>query len=193
MTQHTTSDGAGVDLPDGSPPAWEAPEIAAVAILVAFFAVVIGSLATAIDVSVSEQGFIDPTMNIWDAIQFGTTWAEPLLAIILLGVAGLCWWQVETWSEESGSQTQDSSTALGHVRRARQISFWTLGGLIVTTVGAVAGIVALIGFNVSAHPGQVAWSRVIGAGAGVIADVVVSVAGGLVIKRLTVPNPRFET
>lgn len=190
MTEHTISDASGIDALNGSSPAWEAPEIAAAAILVAFVSVVIGSLATAIDVSLSTQeAIIEPTTNIWNAIQFGTTWAEPLLAIILLGVVGLCWWQVEAWSEEIGAEAEGGPQALGHIRRARRISCWALGGLIITTVGAVAGIIALIGFNVSAHPGQVSWSRVFGAGAGVIADVVVAVAGVLMLKQLMLPGP----
>ena len=185
MTEHTRSGAAGLDDPDVGSPAWEAPEIAAVAILVAFSAFVIGALATGIDVSMSTQpAFIDPTTNTWNAIESATTWAEPLLAIILLGVVGLCWWQVETWSEEVAAEAQHDPQALGHIRRARQISFWAVGGLTITTIGAVAGIIALIGFNVSVHPGGVAWSRAFGTGAGVIADVVVAVAGVLVFRRM---------
>jgi hypothetical protein len=183
MTDPTMADGTE-GPPHGSSLAWEVPEIAGVAILVAFLVIVVGGLATGVDVSTTQQApYIDPMQSIWNAIQFGASWAEPLLAIVLLGVVGLCWWQVEAWSEEFEASAEDF-TALGHMHRARQISHWALGGLIVTATGAIAGLTALIGFNIPTHPGQVAWSRVIGAGADTMATVVVLVAGILAVNRL---------
>jgi hypothetical protein len=185
MTDDTTSRPSAVgDAPDGSP-AWEVPEIVAVAVLIAFFATVIGALATGIDVSMATSPpFFDPMESVWNSIQFGTTWAEPVLAIILLGVVGLCWWRVAAWSEVRGADANNHSTALGHIQRARRISLWALSSLIITAVGAIAGIIALIGFNIPSHPGRIVWSRVFGAAAGVLADIVIVVAGALVLKRL---------
>lgn len=165
MTDHTTSGPTAIgDAPDGSP-AWEAPEIVAVAVLIAFFAMVIGAL-------------------VWNSIQFATTWAEPLLAIIILGVVGLCWWRVEAWSRLLGTKANNDPNALGHIRRARRISLWALSGVIITAIGAVAGIIALVGFDIPSHPGRIVWSRVFGAGAGVLADITIAVAGVLVLNRL---------
>lgn len=188
MTDPTIADGADAPL-DSSSLAWEVPEIAAVAILFAFLVIVVGGLATGFDVSASQQApYFDPMENIWNAVQFGASWAEPLLAIVLLGVVGLCWWQVEAWSEEIEEASSEGFTALGHMQRARRISQWALGGLIVTAIGAVAGLAALIGFNIPSHPGQVVWSRVIGAGADTMATVVVVVAGIVTVNRLNRPH-----
>jgi len=157
-----------------------------VAVLVAFFVIALGGLATGIDVSSSQQApyLGDPMENIWNAIQFGASWAEPLLAIVLVGVVGLCWWQVEAWSEEIEEARPEGVVAVGHVRRARRISRWAVGGLIVMTMGAIAGFVAMIGFDVPSHPGRLAWSRVIGVGADTVATVVVVLMGLVVFNRL---------
>ena len=161
MTEPTTSEHSGVGAArDGGSPPWEAPEIVAVAILVAFFVVVIGALATGIDIGTTTSlPFSDPLMNTWNAVQFGTTWAEPLIAIILLGVVGLCWWQVDAWTDGTGADDEDAPTAFGHIRRARRISLWAVSSLIITTVGAIAGMVALVGYDVPAHTGRVVWDR----------------------------------
>jgi uncharacterized membrane protein (DUF485 family) len=189
MTDGIVSD-ATEALPQGGSVAWEVPEIAGVAVLVAFFVTVVGGLAMGIDVSVGQQApYVDQMENTWNAIQFGASWAEPLLAIILLGVVGLCWWQVEAWSDELDEDTEEGLAAFGHLRRARQISRWALGALILTATGAVADLIALIGFNIPAHGGQVAWARVIGVGAATVATVVVVVAGLVVVTRLTRPDP----
>ena len=193
MTERTTEDRTDA-LPDGNSLAWEAPEITGGAILVAFFVTVVGGLAMEIDVSASQQApFFDPMENVWNAVQFGSSWAEPLLAIILLGVVGICWWQVDTWSEELDEESQEGSVALGHLRRARCISQWALGGLILTATGSIAGLIALIGLNVPLHAGQVTWTRVIGVGAATAATVVIVVAGLVVVTRLIGPDTATAT
>jgi hypothetical protein len=170
--------------------AWEVPEIVAVAILAAFFVIVVGALATGIYVITTQSpGLgVDPMANTWNAISFGASWAEPLLAVIVLGVIGLCWWQVEAWSEEIEADAEEPSGAFGHVRRARQISRWALLSLLVTAIGAVAGLIAQVGLNVLGHFGPVTWVRFIGVVASVIAVLIVAVAGLLVVQRLMDPD-----
>ena len=166
--------------------AFEVPEVAAGAILVAFFAIVIGGLATGVIASTAPQAPLDPLQNAWNAVQFGTTWAEPLLAVALLGVIGLCWWQTQGWSEVLDTQSDDDqlSEAVGHLRRARQIALWGLGSLAVIDIGAVVGLVALIAFNVSSHSDRLVWARVIGNGADLMAVLVISAGGFVAVTRL---------
>jgi len=167
--------------------AFEVPEAAAVAILVAFFAIVVGGLAAGIIASTAPQVPLDQLQNAWNAITFGASWAEPLLAVALLGAVGLCWWQTQGWSEvlEADTETGDEVLeAVGHLRRARQIALWGLGGLVVTEIGAVVGFVAIVALNVSAHSGRLVWARVIGSGADLVAVVVISAGGFVVVTRL---------
>ena len=190
MADHVTFDEAGVVPEDSARPSlpWEVPEIAAVGILVAFSLIVVGGVATGIDVSTGrQQPFFDQLENVWNAIEFGTSWAGPVLAIVLLAVVGLCWWQVEAWSVESPPTPLEPSSAHDYIRRAQKISLWALGSLVITVVGAVAGCVALVASNIPAHPGRVGWSRVFGVGAGLAAVIVVAAAGLLVVIRLMSP------
>jgi hypothetical protein len=182
MALRTNADDAEA-LPDGNSLPWEVPEIAAVAVLIAFAVIVVGGLAAGIYVSTTQQEqILDQAENIWNAVQFGASWADPLLAIALLGVMGLCWWQVEAWTEETEEVGPEDFTALGHIQRGRRISKWALGGLILAAAGAVAELGAQIGFDIPAH--SELWSRVIGLGADTIANVVVLIAGILVVNRL---------
>jgi hypothetical protein len=96
---------------------------------------------------------------------------------------------VDAWTDGIGADDEDGPAAFGHITRARRISLWAVSSLIITTVGAIAGIVALVGYDVPAHSGRVVWSRVFGAGAGLLADVVVALAGVLVVRRLMTPDP----
>ena len=190
MTDHVTFDEVGVVPEDASGPSlpWEVPEIAAVGILVAFSMIVVGGVATGTDVSTGrQQPFVDQLENIWNAIEFGSSWAGPALAIVLLAVVGLCWWQVEAWSAESPTTPAEPSRAYDYIRRAQKISLWALASLVITVVGAMAGCVALVASNIPAHPGRVGWSRVIGVGAGLAAVIAVAAAGLLVVIRLMSP------
>ena len=166
--------------------AFEVPEVAAGAILVAFFAIVVGGLVTGIIVSTAPQVPLDQLQNAWNAVQFGTTWAEPLLTVVLLGAVGLCWWQTEGWSEVLDTETDydQLSEAVGHLRRARQIALWCLGSLAVIDIGAVVGLVAVIAFNVRSHSDRLVWAHVIGNGAGLMAVLVISAGGFVVVARL---------
>ena len=79
---------------DEARPTWEVPEIAAMAVLLAFTALVLGGLVAGILLSTEVSGPV-PRQFIGEAVEFGSSWAEPLLAVALLGVLGLSWWQIE--------------------------------------------------------------------------------------------------
>jgi hypothetical protein len=166
--------------------AFEVPEVAAGAILVAFYAIVVGGLASGIIACTAPQVPLDQLQNAWNAITFGTSWAEPLLAVALLGAVGLCWWQTQGWSEVLDTETDDDeiSEAVGHLRRARQIALWGLGGLVVIDIGAAVGLVAVIALNVSSHSDRLVWARVVGSGADLVAVLVISAGGIAAASRL---------
>jgi hypothetical protein len=72
--------------------AWEVPEIAAIVVLVAFAVLVVGGLVAGIVASTGANGAFPATRQFTgQAITYGATWAEPLLAIALLAVVALCW------------------------------------------------------------------------------------------------------
>jgi len=104
---------------------WELPEAAAVAVLVAIGALIVGGVVAGIVASTASDGGLTPSHIVaGNAISFGAQWAGPVFAIVLLGVVGLCWWQSEAWSDASepdDEQDRELEVA-GHVRRARQIS-----------------------------------------------------------------------
>jgi len=189
MSDQTTSTGVPPKSPNPARErrlAFEVPEVAAGAILVAFFAIVVGGLVTGIIASTTPQAPLDQLQNAWNAVQFGTSWAEPLLAVALLGVIGLCWWQTQGWSEVLDTETDDDqlSEAVGHLQRARQIALWGLGSLAVIDIGAVVGLVAVIAFNVSSHSDRLVWARVVGTCADVVAVLVISAGGFVAVTRL---------
>jgi len=169
--------------------AWEVPELAAVAVLVAVGVLMVGGLAAGIVASTTSYGGIPSSgMVAGNAISFGATWAGPLLAIALLGVVGLCWWQVEAWGDagEPDDAHDRAVEVAGHVRRARQISRWTLAALLLTCVGTAALVVGsvLLSTGGGGTAGPVAWSRTIVEVANLLA--VLAVAGvGAWIGRTT--------
>ena len=116
--------------------------------------------------------------------QYGTEWAEPLLAVVLLAVLGLCWWQFQTWADvtETTSDDEQAFDALDHIHRARQITIWTQAALGLTALGSLAffagGVLSTTGFP------QVAWSHDFYGGASTLAVIVLAGVGLLVGKGL---------
>jgi hypothetical protein len=148
-------DTPAADLPDDVDSSaehlvWEVPEIAAVAVLAASGALMAGGLVAGIVASrpsygggTSFGGGTSLRIAASTAISFGATWAGPLLAIALLGVVGLCWWQVDAWS--AASEQDDAGNRLvesaGHIRRAHRMCLWTQVALLLICVGAAALVV----------------------------------------------------
>jgi hypothetical protein len=126
------------------------------------------------------------------AINFGATWAEPLLAVALLGVVGLSWWQIEAWGEMGEGEIHDTDDpeALGHIERARRIGLAAEVALIVTLAGSVADLVG----PVIEIPwgGARNWARYIISGASVLGVLAIAVGGWIIgrKKRTKVPEKR---
>jgi hypothetical protein len=167
-----------------SPVAWEVPETIVAAVLATVTVLVVGGLATGIArvASVSASSF-PPGLNsqeIWNAIQFGSLWAGPVVTVIALGALGLCWWQTQAWAEaaEARDPVGDVSEAEGHILRARLLARWAIVTLVVTAAGSVAYFVAEVGLN---SGGQV-WPLDINAGASLLA-VLVLLGGGVLVGR----------
>ena len=119
---------------------------------------------------------------IWSAIDIGAEWANFLVAVIVLGVLGLCWWQLHAWAEvvddpEEASQLPD---ALGHIRRARRLTRWAEVALGLTLLGSVAGFAATVGTGGTTE----LWVFDLVAGAQMLAVIVIFVAGIVVGRQL---------
>lgn len=189
------TDAPAADTPDDIPHsgerlAWEVPEAAAVAVLVAVGVLIVGGFVAGIVASTTSYGGITPSGIVaGNAISFGATWAGPLLAIALLGVVGLCWWQFEAWSEASEPDDERGRVLemAGHIRRANRISHWTQAELLLICAGAVALVVGSVllstGGGGDANP--VDWSRTIVAVADLLAVVVVAGTGAWVGRKTT--------
>lgn len=170
---------------------WEAPEIAAVVVLVAFAALALGGLVAGIIFSTSSIGGGFPVTRQFtgEAITYGATWAGPLLAIALLGVVGLGWWQLETWRETGDvvpGQNHDAEVQ-GRMRRAWRIGVAAQVAMIVTLAGSIA---ALVG-TVMASPvgGAQNWSRFVIEGASLIGVLVVAAGGWKIGRSVTSALP----
>jgi hypothetical protein len=86
--EYTTAD-AGAAPPHV---AWEVPEVAAGVVLVAFAVLVVGGLIAGIVASTAATGPIPTSRQfIGTAITLGAEWADPLFAVALLAVLGVCW------------------------------------------------------------------------------------------------------
>jgi hypothetical protein len=188
MTDQPIPVGAVPDEEDDAPHRlpWELPEIVAVAVLVAFVLLVVGGLVTAIVTGTAPNGSPLPgNQPIGLSLQYGTEWAEPLLAVVLLAVLGLCWWQFQMWADvtETTSDDQQAFDVQGHIHRARQITIWTQAALGLMALGSVvlfAGSV-LITTGLS----QVAWSHDFYEGASALAVIVLAGVGLFVGKSLS--------
>ena len=158
---------------------WEVPEMAAVVVLVAVGLLVLGGLATGIAAAAGAPEAVGPgagTVAAGSSIQLGAVWAEPLLAIVLLGVLGVCWWQVDAWS--AAPNDSDPPEVAGHIRRGRQIALWVNAALILTLAGSVALFAGLLLTN--SHPGNLpslVWSRDIYEAASVLAVATIAFGG----------------
>src|SRR5580698_7112862 len=137
--QSPPEDSLDDDYSSQPPLAWEVPEIFGAAVLASVSVLAVGGLATGIARAITEAASNFPpglgSQQVWNAIQFGAEWAGPLLATVVLGVLGLCWWQVSAWmevTETPGHDENDESEARGHMHRAHLIARWAMVALAVT-------------------------------------------------------------
>jgi hypothetical protein len=170
------------DEPGAPAPKWEILEFAAAAVLTAVAFVILGGLGGGIDIAAT--GPASSLQIVGSYITVGAAWAGPLLAVALLAVAGVAWWQVTGWSDviDSGGDDADQEEAIGHLVRGYKLTRWNVVALLVTGVGAVAGFVGavLLGHDVPFASGDV--SRDILA-AGNLLAVLVIITVGLLIAR----------
>lgn len=157
---------------------WEVPEVAAVVILTAVGILILGGLATGIAAAAGSQVALGPGAGdvlAGASIQVGAEWAEPVLAIVLLGVLGLCWWHVSAYS---GASDHAPSQVASHIRRARQIARWVNGTLLLTLAGSIALVVGEVLTYSQSHRSSLIWSHYIYEGASALAVAAIT-AGGL--------------
>jgi hypothetical protein len=181
---------SGDDEPDDDPPepplAWELPEIAALAVLAVVGIVAAGGLAAGIGraVAASDTGFPGSDSQVWLAVQIGGQWASPLIAALLLGVFGLCWWQVQAWSEvtDAPEDDDDVADALGHMGRAHRITLAARIAIVVTAAASIAAFVGTLGiYQGAAGPN---WTIDLVVGASTVAVLVLLAAALWVGRRL---------
>jgi len=163
-------------------PAWEVPETAAVMVLVAVGVLAVGGLVAGIVASTTSYGSFSPIhLATGTAIAFGAQWAGPLLAFVLLGVIGLCWWQSAAWADASEPDDEQDRVmeVTGHIRRAGQISRWSQGALLLTCVGAIALVVGSVlqTTGVGGNTDSLEWARNVSQVASLLAVLIVAGAG----------------
>jgi hypothetical protein len=169
------------------------PEVAAVAILVSVAVLAAGGCVAGIARFVTTTGAAGPgadTQLTWNAVTFGAQWASPVVAVLLLAVIGLCWWQLQAWTEliESPDPDDDLADAIRHIRRARLIARWALVGVAGTAVGAIALFAAQVATSTGLPDGD--WTVEIAAAAGFLAVVALLAAtlwAGRRLGRLSGP------
>jgi hypothetical protein len=169
--------------------AWEVPETAAAAVLVAVAVLMVGGLVAGIVASTTSYGGITPSGVVaGNAISFGATWAGPLLAIALLGVVGLCWWEFQAWSDASEPDEVRYRVVevAGHIRRAHRISQWTQVALLLICAGAAALVVGslLLSTGGGGSANSVNWSRTIVEVANLLAVLVVAGVGVWIGRKI---------
>ncbi|GEM_PF-2484913 len=169
---------------------WQIPEIVSVVALASVGVLALGGLVTGIARVVTETASIFPpglgSQEIWNAIQLGSLWATPFIAVIILGALGLCWWQVQVWAQvvDVPEDEGDLSDALGRVRRASLIARWAMVVLALTAAGAMAGFVADVGLNASGP----SWPIDVDEGASLFAVLLLLSAAVLVGRQVLVRN-----
>lgn len=163
------------------PVIWEAPEIAAIVILVAFGFLVLGGLISGIVASTATTPAPTTSQFTGAVITQGAEWADPLLAIALLGVTGICWWQRQAWTLESDPHVSADVEILGHLDRARRIGLWTQLALMLTVAGSIASLVGTVmaGLGGSAE----GWSRYVFSGTSLVAVIVIAGGGSWISYR----------
>jgi hypothetical protein len=163
------------------------PEVAAVAILVSVALLATGGCVTGIARFVTTTGAAFPgvdTQLTWNAVIFGAQWASPVVAVLLLAVIGLCWWQLQAWAEliEAPDPDDDLADALRHIRRALLIARWALVGVALTAVGAIALFAAQVATSSGLPDGD--WTVEIAATGSFLAAVALLAAAVWAGRRL---------
>jgi hypothetical protein len=92
-------------------------------------------------------GFAGPSV-LGEALQQGTSWAEPQFAtIFVLGSLGLAWWQMESWTADGG-ETEEGAA---HIGRARIL---VKSVLVISLLSGLGGVLFVIGHSLVTTPAQ---------------------------------------
>ena len=171
-----------------SPPRWEFPEVAAVVVLAAVGVLALGGLATGIARSTQggTAGGLPGRVYVGTSVLFGSLWASFVLAAVLLGLIGLCWWHLGEWEPASEDEESSHGTAeaLGHASRTRSIVVWVQVALVVTAAGAISELVGALLETVGSG-GAARWAADFNAGANALAVLAMAVTGVVLGRRLT--------
>jgi hypothetical protein len=180
--QHIDSKVPPLEETPGPKLPWEIPEVAGTSILGAIGCLVVGGLATGIARGIEIEQPFTGVQGTWNVIAFSTQWASPVVALFVLCVFGLCWWQLQAWSEvaEESDEDDEGYEAQRHMRRAHQLACGARIALFLTAAGSLAGFVAELGVDL----GAVGWTIEIDAGAATLATLVLSLAGEFAGRRL---------
>ena len=168
----------------GPPPSWEFPEIAAVVVLVAVGLLVLGGIAAGIAESLRNYGVAAPpeisNQRLGSSLAVGGDWATTALTAVLLGVMGLCWWNLRE-KVENDLSAHNLNYALRHIQRWHMIAPWVQAGLIISVLAAIAQFVGVV-IEQSGRTEILAPYFL--AGANMLAVLVLAAAGVLLVRRL---------
>jgi len=152
----------------------------AIGILIAAGIVVIGGLATGVAATIGTPSTYGPpaTQLTGTFVEAGSEWVGPLFVLLLLAVLGLCWWQVETWGEETeDAENERTAEAVRHLCRAHDIVLWAQVGFGLSIAGAIAFFVGTLLVSTQSPAVALVWSRAIYSGAITIGAIVMAVVG----------------
>ncbi len=120
------------------------------------------------------------------SIEFGSLWATVVLAVVLLGLIGVCWWHLGEWERgpEDDEPTQITAEALGHTLRTRGIVLWVQVMFVITAAGAIAELVGAV-MERFGTGGVASWASDFDTGANTLAVLAIAVTGVLFGRHLT--------
>jgi hypothetical protein len=156
---------------------WEVLETIAVVVLVAIGVLALGGLVGALIFVNSDEvlgGF--SSQATWNAVGRGASWSGPLITMILLGVMGISWFQARSWAVPANAQS-DTPAVFTHLHRTVRIAGWTVVGLVLSLLGAVASVASVIGFNWSSISASYFASLAVPVGASALAVLLLASAG----------------
>jgi hypothetical protein len=156
---------------------WEVLEIIATVVLVAIGILALGGLVGALIFVNSDEvvgGF--SSQATWNAVGRGASWSGPLITMILLGVMGTSWFQARSWAAPPNAQS-DTAAGFTHLHRTVRIAGWTVVGLVLSFLGAVASVASVIGFNWSSISASYVASLAVPVGASALAVLLLASAG----------------
>jgi hypothetical protein len=172
---------------------WSVPEVAATAVLVLVCLLAAGGLATGIITVTGNPHLFGSSGDQLAALgtEYGASWAGPLLAIALVAVLGVAWWQAETWADAVNDPDADDAddASVGAVRlwRSWQLRRWAQFGLLVTAAGSVAGLAgALIasGNTPGGFGPPAMWAHDVLTGAEALGTLLVAAVGFWIASRV---------